>query len=177
MMVMSAAASSPYLLPIRDLVGKPGQSRAFDLDLMAPAELGVRLVGVPEGDPVHVSGLAESVHEGILVSGEAAATAVGECGRCLGAVEIPLEVEFQELFAYSVGEAFDFCIEDDCVDLEQVIRDAVVLALPFQPVCREDCPGLCPECGARLADDPAHSHGQRIDPRWSALDQVRFETE
>ena len=54
-------------------------------------------------------------------------------------------------------------------DLEPVLRDAVVLALPFQPLCRDDCPGLCAECGARLADDPDHGHGDAVDPRWAAL--------
>jgi len=48
----------------------------------------------------------------------------------------------------------------------------VVLALPFQPLCREDCPGLCVECGARLADDPEHRHDAPVDPRWAALSNV-----
>ena len=61
-------------------------------------------------------------------------------------------------------------LEDDLLDLEPLLRDAVVLALPFQPVCREDCPGLCPECGARLADEPDHQHEQAIDPRWAGLE-------
>ena len=50
-----------------------------------------------------------------------------------------------------------------------MLRDAVVLALPFQPLCRDDCPGLCTECGARLADDPGHQHESAIDPRWATL--------
>ena len=45
----------------------------------------------------------------------------------------------------------------------------VVLALPFQPLCQDDCPGVCPECGARLADDPDHGHDVPVDPRWAAL--------
>ena len=53
-----------------------------------------------------------------------------------------------------------------------VLRDAVVLALPLNPVCDPECPGLCPECGARLADDPDHTHGEAIDPRWAALSQL-----
>ncbi len=162
---------------VHDIMHKPGQSRPFDFSAAAPADLGIRLIGIPEGAPVHVSGLLESVHEGILVSGEASALAIGECGRCLDRIEMNFEVEFQELFAYSVEEAFDFFVEDDSVDLEQIVRDAVVLALPFQPVCREDCPGLCPECGARLGDDPAHSHAAAIDPRWSALADLRVDTE
>jgi uncharacterized protein len=50
-----------------------------------------------------------------------------------------------------------------------LLRDAVVLALPFQPLCQDDCPGLCVECGARLADDPGHQHDEPVDPRWAAL--------
>ena len=63
-------------------------------------------------------------------------------------------------------------LQDDLVDLEPLLRDAVVLALPFQPLCRDDCPGLCTECGARLADDPDHAHEAAIDPRWAALAQL-----
>ena len=60
-------------------------------------------------------------------------------------------------------------LQDDLVDLEPLLRDAVVLALPFQPLCQDDCPGLCVECGARLADDPDHAHDEPVDPRWAAL--------
>ena len=59
-------------------------------------------------------------------------------------------------------------LEDGLFDLEPVLRDAVVLALPMQPVCQDDCPGLCSECGARLADDPDHHH-DAVDIRWAAL--------
>ena len=58
---------------------------------------------------------------------------------------------------------------DDLIDLEPLLRDAVVLALPFQPLCQDDCPGLCTECGARLADDPDHRHDAPVDPRWAGL--------
>jgi uncharacterized protein len=60
-------------------------------------------------------------------------------------------------------------LEGDLLDLEPLLRDAVVLALPFQPLCEDDCPGLCTECGARLADDPDHTHEEPIDPRWAKL--------
>ena len=71
-----------------------------------------------------------------------------------------------------VGRHIGRNIQDDLLDLEPPLRDAVVLALPFQPLCREDCPGLCPDCGARLADEPEHSHEDKIDPRWAALTQL-----
>ena len=64
-------------------------------------------------------------------------------------------------------------LEDDLLDLEPLLRDAVVLALPFQPLCVEDCPGLCVECGDRPADDPEHGHEEPIDPRWAGLQALQ----
>ena len=52
-----------------------------------------------------------------------------------------------------------------------MLHDAVVLALPLQPLCRDDCPGLCATCGARLADDPEHHH-DKVDPRWAGLQDL-----
>ena len=60
-------------------------------------------------------------------------------------------------------------MEGDLVDLEPLLRDGVVLDLPFQPLCREDCEGLCAECGANLNDDPQHTHDAPLDPRWEKL--------
>ena len=81
-------------------------------------------------------------------------------------------MDFQELYLYDESGEDELSLEGELLDLEPVLRDAVVLALPFKPVCDPECPGLCPECGARLADDPDHTHGDAIDPRWSALSQL-----
>ncbi len=113
--------------------------------------------------------------EGVLVTGTARAVLEGECARCLEPISDEIEVRFQELFVYDDREVDPdeelevSKLQDDLVDLEPLLRDAVVLALPFQPLCRDDCPGLCAECGARLADDPDHTHGEPVDPRWAAL--------
>ncbi|WP_081423196.1 YceD family protein [Leifsonia xyli] len=139
------------------------------LSVPVTERLGEGLLSVPEGGTVELDLWLESMHEGILVSGEAEATVTGVCGRCLKDIEQPVGVDFQELFAYPAEEAFDYEVHDDHVDLEPMIRDAVVLSLPFQPVCRPDCPGLDPETGERLADVPDREPGQAIDPRWSAL--------
>jgi len=152
----------------------------------APADLGTDVIAVPEGTPVELELRLESVVEGVLVTGSAHATAAGACVRCLDPVSLELDVRFQELFAYAdraahlheVGadddETEEHILEGDLFDLEGVLRDAVVPALPFKPVCRDDCPGLCSECGARLADDPDHHHDV-IDPRWSALSALSSE--
>ncbi|CAN5375910.1 hypothetical protein BH11ACT8_BH11ACT8_18900 [soil metagenome] len=118
--------------------------------------------------------------EGVLVTGSATADLDGECVRCLDPIVEPLDVRFQELFLYddtgdhASDEEDDevSMLEDDLLDLEPLLRDAVVLALPFQPLCEEDCPGLCTECGAQLRDDPDHTHEAPIDPRWAALTTI-----
>ncbi len=116
--------------------------------------------------------------EGVLVTGTARAALDGECARCLEPISDEIETRFQELFVYDdqdshhdLGDEDDGVsrLEDDLLDLEPLLRDAVVLSLPFQPLCEDDCPGLCTECGARLAEDPDHSHVAAIDPRWAGL--------
>ena len=164
-----AVQHSPFSANVRDLVNRPGEMREQHLDLPAPEQYGEGLVAVRPGSEISVDLRLESVHEGILVTAEVDATAEGECGRCLIDIALPVEVEFQELFAYHSGEAFEYEVQDDHVDLEPLIRDAVVLALPFQPVCRPDCPGLDPETGLRLADHPELVTPEQTDPRWAAL--------
>jgi len=145
----------------------------------APADLGTAVIGIPEGSDLTIGVRLESVMEGVLVSGVVRGTAVGECVRCLDEVSRQVTVRIQELFAYPERaqaaedsgdeEAEDEgVLVDDQADLEPAVRDSLVTALPFQPLCRPNCPGLCSECGARLADDPDHHH-DLVDPRWSAL--------
>lgn len=166
---MANNTRSPYSIAVYDLMHRPGEMREKQLDIVVPEAFGNAVIGVPEGATVQVDARFESLHDGILVSIDVTGEAVGECVRCLTEVRLPLEVDAQELFAYSHDEAFDYEVHDDQIDLEPVVRDAVVLSLPFQPVCQEDCPGLCPQCGARLLDDPGHEHEAPIDPRWAAL--------
>jgi uncharacterized protein len=134
--------------------------------------LGSAVFGVPEGSDIAIELRLEAVMDGVLATGTASAQATGECVRCLDELDENLVVDFQELYLYAETGEDDLSLEDDLLDLEPVLRDAVVLALPFKPVCDPECPGLCPECGARLADDPDHTHGEAIDPRWAALSQV-----
>jgi len=160
---------NPYSVGVHDLIHRPGEMREQTLSVVVPEKLGEGLVSVAAGDRLDIDLTLESIHEGIVISAQASATATGVCGRCLRDVALPVEVDFQELFAYSSEEAFDYEVHDDHVDLEPLVRDAVVLALPFQPVCQPDCPGLDPETGERLADHPGRPPQETADPRWSAL--------
>jgi uncharacterized protein len=148
--------------------------RRLSRTVPAPADLGHDVIGVPEGSAIELDLRLEAVIEGVLVSGTARAHLTGECVRCLEPLTSELEVQFQELYYYPDQDvAFEQDdeaqrLEGELLDLEPVLRDSVVLALPLQPVCRDDCPGLCPQCGFRLADDPGHSH-EAVDSRWAAL--------
>ena len=173
-------AASPWVFDTRELVRRAGAMVETSRVVTAPDQIGTDVIAIKAGHPVEVDLRMESVLEGVLATGSVRATATGECVRCLDDINNNVDVRFQELFAYSDRAAHHHQVagdddendvrelEGDLMDLEELIRDAVVTALPFQPVCRDDCPGLCSECGARLADDPDHHHDV-IDPRWSAL--------
>ncbi len=172
---------APLVLDTRELGRRAGAMKRLDLTVPAPVDLGTAVIGVPSGSDVALHLRLESVIEGVLVSGTAGVRTVGECSRCLDPVVADMEVELQELFEHPEedhrGRVVQPAPDDedappllvgDLLDLEPTLRDAVVLALPLAPVCRDDCPGLCVECGARLADDPEHRHDV-VDPRWAAL--------
>jgi uncharacterized protein len=137
--------------------------------------MGQGAAAVPAGEVIELNLRLESVHEGILATGEVDSTAKAECSRCLEPLNLAVEVDFQELFAYSLEQEDDFLVQDEKIDLEQAITDAVVLSLPFKPVCSEDCLGLCSECGMKMAEDPEHVHQAQIDSRWSELESFRKE--
>lgn len=168
--------SAPWVIDTRELGRRPGAMRTYHREVPVPAGLGLEVIGIPQGDAVALDVRLESVMEGVLVSGTAAAPVVGECARCLDPLVNRLEVEMTELFAYPdtvTDESTDpdevSRVVDDLVDLEPVVRDAVLLALPQAPLCRENCPGLCPQCGGKRAElGPDHRH-ETMDPRWAGL--------
>ncbi len=150
-------------------------------DVPAPADLGTEIIGVIEGSSIHLDLRLESVMEGVLVTGAVRARVGGECIRCLGDLDEEIQVTLTELYTYpgrrpaeDVDEDEVHELEGDLIDLEPVLRDAVVPALPFQPLCRDDCPGLCSQCGARLGDEPEHHHDV-VDPRWSMLQDLALD--
>ena len=163
---------SGLVLDTHELGRRAGAMKLVQTSVEAPADLGIGVIGVPLGSPIELDLRLESVVEGVLVSGSATVEVRGECVRCLGEVSDELEVAIQELYVYPGVEPDDDLasrLEGDLIDLEPLLRDDVVLDLPFQPLCRDDCSGLCVECGANLNDDPGHRHEARLDSRWEAL--------
>ena len=168
---------APLVLDTRELGRRPGSMRRVSFVAPAPEDLGTPLIGVPSGAPIELDLRLEAVMEGVLVSGVATMVLVGECGRCLDAVSQRHEVDLQELYAYpGAGESDPDdelpTLVDDHLDLEPALRDAIVLDLPAAPLCRDDCPGLCSECGARLEDVGEDHRHDSTDPRWAALSRL-----
>ena len=157
-----------------DLVGRPGPHRRVERTVPAPArEAGGIAMQVPEGQDIAVEAELESVVEGIYVHGTVTAHLEGECSRCLDPVEQDVTARVDELFMYPEkvkAEDRDDSVlfEDDAVNVGPLVRDALAMEADERPLCREDCPGLCAQCGFRMEDDPDHAH-DIIDDRFAVL--------
>ena len=170
---------SPLVFDISRLGRRPGTMMTVEETVPSPSRLGLDLIAIDQGADLDLDLRFESVSEGVLVTGTVHAPTRGECSRCLAPVSGEVDITLTELFAYpdSLTESTTDSDEvghvvDQTVDLEQQIIDAVGLALPFTPLCTEDCPGLCPKCGVPLATaEPGHHHDQ-IDPRWAKLTKL-----
>jgi uncharacterized protein len=170
----SVTDKNPYLIHVRDLVNRPGEMREREAVFANPEKLGEGLAWVAEGREIEIEYRLESVHEGILVTGEVFTVADAQSARTLREFELPLEVDFQELFAYPSEVASDYEVQGDTVDLEPMVRDAVVLALPFQPEFPGESDDIELPEGITLvvADDSAEAP---LNERWAALAGLREE--
>jgi uncharacterized protein len=181
-----------FILNIHELPRRAGEMREYQLDIDAPARIGIPLIAVPEGDLIELDVRCESVTEGVLVTADIFAVAIGECIRCLDPVELEIDRKIQELYRYQptddkgkrprksdkrkdeesegdLDEVDILYVEADQADLEIPIIDAIILTLPVNPLCDEECLGLCPDCGEkweRLPEDHMH---EAVDIRWAGL--------
>jgi uncharacterized protein len=183
--------ANPFILNTHDLPRRAGEMKEYQLDIPAHVRIGVPLIAVPEGDLVELDVRLESVTEGVLASADIYAIAHGECIRCLDPVEVVIDRKIQELYRYEPtnekgrkkrrddedvdleGEE-ELQMEGDLMDLEIPVIDAIILTLPVNPLCSEECLGLCPDCGEKWENLPeGHAHDV-IDARWSGLDGLDF---
>jgi uncharacterized protein len=162
------------MLSLHDLGHKGGDTaeREIDVDL-APLRLGgLDYTVVLRDAGAHVT--VERITGGYLLTVAERATVYGPCYRCLREVVVPIDAEQQE-FAPIHPEKWDEAdlspfIEDFVADIAALAREAVVLALPGQILCREECPGICPQCGGSLEiADRCSCEAPVLDPRWEAL--------
>ena len=163
---------SPLVFEVRELGRRVGAIKRITTTVPAPADLVVGVIGVPQDSEVELDLTLQSVSEGVLASGTASVQLRGQCARCLDEISDEGSFDLQELYYYPGRDAEEdaLFVVDEYIDLDPPMRDAIVLELPFTPLCREDCLGLCPICGFNLNDDPEHNHGEQIDPRWEGLE-------
>lgn len=158
-------------IDVRDLLESPGSARTVHVEEPVPG-LRTELADVPEDTPIAADLTLESVVEGIFVRGSLEGRFTMRCARCLKTFERDFDVEMTELVAREPGPDDDYALEPDLtLDPEPIVRDAVVLEMPFSPLCRPDCQGLCEICGGNrnLGECPGH---ERIDPRFAALSEL-----
>ena len=153
-----------FQLNTYELPRRAGEMKEYVLDIPVKEKFGVDLISVPAGEVIEIDARLESVAEGVLLSADVYAVAQGECIRCLDPVEIVIERKVQELYNYEptnergkkkrksstedltsedLDVADEFMMDGDILDLETPVRDAIVLSLPSNPLCSQDCLGLC----------------------------------
>ena len=165
---------SPFVVSVADLLRRPGHRRA--LELGGPVG-GLTSAGtvVDAGDSVDVTVGLEAIPEGVVADGRVSAPWRADCRRCLTEVGGRVDVEFRELFETTPKEGETYPLGHEEIDLDPLIREALLLALPLAPLCEAACQGICPTCGADLNERGGQCScaGSEPDPRWAALASLR----
>lgn len=194
---MPRPEDSQWAVSVAQVASRPGQSKPIDTVFPAPSGIGDDIVGVREGADVRVVGSFDSIVDGLVFTGRIEAPLTAECTRCLKPIDPDWTVNATLFFPYDApgaddgrgtGEVEIIAGEDEAedvyplssdgafADMESPLRDTLVEALPLQPLCREDCLGLCPQCGVDLNEDPDHHHDV-TDIRFAALEQFKARLE
>lgn len=150
--------------------------RSFTMD-----GLSISSATVPDGAEIEVDLTLESIFDGVVLSGHIAVPWTGECRRCLEDVEGKVSVDVREIFEVKPTEGETWPLKGDEIDLEPIVRDAALLALPLAPLCSPDCLGPAPDQYPAAADgngqipeDEGLTTDEKTlaDPRWAALDEL-----
>ena len=163
--------AKPLIVNAVELLRRPGTTKDIEV---AVAVLDFefddsRIVDTPVDISVHL----ESLSTGIHVSGTAHATWAGVCRRCLAPLVDRMSVDLDEMYQKGTYDPDAYEIENDQINLLPMVREGLLLAVPLSPLCREDCPGFCPQCGADLAETQCGCVTTDSDPRWSALENLK----
>jgi uncharacterized protein len=172
----------PLRVGVAELRRRLGTRKPFHA-LVALDGLAISSSRVPASGEIDVDLQLESISNGLVVEGTITAPWTGDCRRCLEPVEGSVETQVKEIFERHPTEGETYALGDEEVDLEPMVRDAVLLALPLAPLCRPDCAGPAPDAFPTGPNDDesvdeAHDRAEaarRRDERWSALDELRFE--
>lgn len=190
---MKRADESPWAIAVDLVSSRAGQSKDIDSDFPVPEGIGDEVIHITEGQSLHITGRIDSLVDGLLLTGTLDAPISAECTRCLRPLHRTDHIQLTAFFPYDApesptdaftgnveliagedegGDTYPLAANGRIMDVEALLRDTLVEAIPLQPLCRPDCAGLCPQCGINLNDHPEHKH-EVTDMRWSALEQLR----
>ncbi|KFI54611.1 YceD family protein [Bifidobacterium callitrichos] len=198
---MARPELSPWAISVAQVASRAGQSKEVNADFPAPGGIGDEVIGVDEGAPVHVDGSFDSIVDGLILNARVTAPVHAECTRCLKPLKRDWGVNVTAFFPYESeaaskdkdknkkkGEVEIIAGEEESedsyplldggafADIEALLRDTLVEALPLQPLCREDCLGLCSQCGIDLNEHPDHHH-EITDSRFDGLAALKAQLE
>jgi uncharacterized protein len=171
---MSVRRATDLVVSVADLLPHPGKTKRVDRDVILD-ELAISSSRVPDGAPVSLALELQSVNDAIVAVGEVRAPWTGECRRCLKPTGGEVVAQVHEIYERDPVEGETRQLGDALVDLTDLARDAVLLELPLAPLCLEDCAGLCPTCGVDRNTTSCDCATEVRDPRWAALDDLRFD--
>lgn len=171
-------ARSPLVIGVAELRRRPGTQRPVTVSVALP-DLAITSARVPDDVEVVLDAVLEAIEGAVTVTGRLSVPWTAECRRCLDPVVGTEEVDLSEVFEARPTPGETYPIQGDDIDLEPVVRDAVLLHLPLAPLCGDDCRGPAPEAfpavPAEVADAETAAEGGEAprDPRWAALDVLR----
>jgi uncharacterized protein len=175
--------SVDWLIDLHDMPHRTGDVKQVQRSIHVSDGWGTEMIQVDPDQPITLDLTVETVGEGVLVRGQVDFALTGRCARCLNEITDEDSADINQLYLWELSESTgdddeDFgLIERDQINLEPEIRDAIILDLPLAPLCRDNCSGLCPRCGANLNDDPDHRHEDLVDERWAKLKELSVTNE
>ncbi|MDH3471188.1 MAG: DUF177 domain-containing protein [Acidimicrobiia bacterium] len=162
------AESSPFIVDASDLLKDVGRTRPVQIS--ASVEWGTEFVKTPADSPLQADLELQSISGGVMTNGRVAFEAEFSCSRCLTERRLPQEIRITQLFGDDPDAEYQLSGED--IDLEPMLRDEVVLAMPLRPLCRDDCAGLCPSCGADLNEGSCPGHEEATSSPFAELREM-----
>jgi uncharacterized protein len=159
----------PFLVPTGELFRHPGARQHLVLSGPVP-DLALSTTRLA-GDEVVADVVLEAQGDTVMLTGTVSGRWEGECRRCLESTSGEVVVDVREVFEPDPVEGETYPLGREDLDLGPAVREALALALPLAPVCRDDCPGADPEAHPVVTEDDAPA----ADPRWAALDGLRFD--
>ena len=168
-------------IELENLEGQKGDfAHVYQPDELNPVDERVSLT-----QPATVSGTVRLSGHEVLVEGHVQTRAQVECDRCLKPIELPVNAEFaleyitgadyesSSVAALSEEELSVSVFDGQAIDVDEIVKEQVLLAIPARTLCREDCKGICPECGTDLNTGKCNCAVDDVDPRWAALKSLK----